>query len=118
MGMRAGRNIAIKVPDFRYDETVQFYRDTIGLEVVRTMKASVGFAFGTMTLWVDRVVKQSQVDVWLEVFAENAEVETARLAAAGVPVRDELEPLDDVKGHWVSDPAGTVVLVREAKDGE
>jgi hypothetical protein len=26
-----------------------------------------------------------------------------------------LEPLDGVTGHWTSDPAGTVLLVRKAK---
>ncbi|HZF42445.1 MAG TPA: VOC family protein [Sphingomonadaceae bacterium] len=118
MAMRPGKNIAIKVPSYRYDETVAFYRDALGLEVAKTTDASTAFIFGAMTLWIDRVPRQSQVDVWLEMFADDGEAEVSRLVAAGVPKRDELEPLDGVTGHWISDPAGTVVLVREAKAGE
>ncbi len=38
----------------------------------------------------------------------------AHLKSAGVPVRDELEPLGDFLGHWISDPAGNVLLVSQA----
>ena len=33
---------------------------------------------------------------------------------AGVPVRDELEPLGEFPGHWISDPAGNVLLLSQA----
>jgi catechol 2,3-dioxygenase-like lactoylglutathione lyase family enzyme len=118
MAIRAGKNIAIKVPSFRYDDTVAFYRDALGLEVVRQMQASTGFAFGSMTLWVDNVGHQSQVDVWLETFSDNVEADVQRLQDLDTPKRDELEVLDTVTGHWLSDPAGTVILVREARAGE
>lgn len=114
-GIRPGRNIAIKVPQHRWHETVAFYRDRIGLEVRRDGAESVGFAFGPMTLWLDRVPHQSQVDVWLELFADDP---GAALAGLDAPVRDELEPLDGVTGHWTSDPAGTVLLLRQAREGE
>lgn len=110
--VRPGRNIAIKVPLHRYDETVAFYRDRVKLEVSRTMENSVGFRFGEMTLWIDRVPHQSQGDVWLEMFSDDP---AAALAELGSPRRDELEPLDSVPGHWTSDPAGTVILVRREK---
>jgi hypothetical protein len=61
---------------------------------------------------VDRVPHQSQQDVWLELFSDEP---TDALVRLGSPQRDELEPLDVVTGHWTSDPAGTVLLVR--KDG-
>lgn len=61
-----GKNIAIKVPLHKYEETVAFYRDKVGLKVAKELTNSVGFAFGNMTLWIDRVEKQSQVDVWLD----------------------------------------------------
>lgn len=108
--VRPGRNIAMKVPLHRYDETVAFYRDRVGLEVTRTMHDSVAFRFGDMTLWIDRVGHQSQSDVWLELFSDDP---TAALAMLGSPQRDELEPLDSGTGHWTSDPAGTVLLVRK-----
>ncbi|MGJ3261773.1 MAG: hypothetical protein ACFE0R_00920 [Salinarimonas sp.] len=104
-----GRNIAIKVPLHRWDETVAFYRDRVGLAVVRTQADSVAFAFGEMTLWVDRVATQSQVDVWLELFTDDPD---GALEALGSPKRDELEPLGDVNGHWTSDPAGVILLLR------
>lgn len=118
MALRPGKNIAIKVPAYRYEETVAFYRDALGLDVTRTMDASTGFAFGSMTLWIDRVPHQSQVDVWLETFSDDVDGDVAKLADAGASQRDELEPLDGVTGHWISDPAGTVILVRNAKAGE
>ncbi|MBK4216245.1 hypothetical protein JJJ17_09940 [Paracoccus caeni] len=113
--MTPGRNIAIKVPLHRYDETVAYYRDRVGLPVTREMQNSTGFAFGNLTLWIDRVPQQSQVDIWLELFSDDPD---AALASLGSPQRDELEPLDGVTGHWTSDPAGTVLLVRQPKSDE
>lgn len=106
-----GKNIAIKVPLFRWDETVAFYRDRAGLEVVREGENTIAFKFGEMTLWVDRVKHQSQGDVWLELFTDQPKEAVSRL---GGSVRDELEALDGVTGHWTSDPAGTVLLVRKS----
>lgn len=107
--VRSGRNIAIKVPAYSLEATVAFYRDRVGLETVRTLEESVAFHFGEMTLWIDRVPRQSQVDVWLELFAEDPD---QALEALESPERDELEPLTGGTGHWTSDPAGTVLLVR------
>lgn len=108
--LRPGRNIAIKVPLHEYEETVAYYRDRVGLPVTRTTANSVGFAFGELTLWIDRVPHQSQQDVWLELLSDAP---AEALAKLGSPRRDELEPLDGVTGHWTSDPAGTVLLVRK-----
>jgi hypothetical protein len=104
-----GKNIAIKVPLHKWAETVAFYRDRVGLEVVKELSNSTAFAFGSMTLWIDKVERQSQVDVWLELFTDNPD---KALETLDSPNRDELEPLDDVNGHWTSDPAGTILLVR------
>ena len=106
-----GRNIAIKVPLYKWEETVACYQEKVGLKVTKKLENSIGFAFDAMTLWIDRVEHQSQVDVWLELFADDPDETLARL---GSPRRDELEPLDDVSGHWTSDPAGTVLLIRTA----
>jgi len=107
--LQPGKNIAIKVPLHKWDETVAFYRDRVGLEVAKELSNSTGFVFGNLTLWIDKVEKQSQVDVWLELFSDDPD---GALEALGSPKRDELEPLDDVNGHWTSDPAGVVLLVR------
>lgn len=108
--MKAGHNIALKVPGFRFEETVAFYRDRVGLPVKRSTETNVAFTFGAMTLWVDCVEHQSQSDVWLELLSEDPDADVAML---GSPLRDALEPLDEVDGHWTSDPAGTVLLVRK-----
>lgn len=105
-----GKNIAIKVPLFRWAETVAFYRERAGLEVVREGENTIAFRFGEMTLWLDRVSHQSQGDVWLELFSDDPDAAVAEL---GGPTRDELEPLDGVTGHWTSDPNGIVLLVRK-----
>jgi hypothetical protein len=110
MSLSPGKNIAIKVPMWKWAETVGFYRDRVGLTVLRETTETVAFAFGAMTLWVDCVARQSQVDVWLELFADDPDAALDRL---GSPRRDELEPLDGVEGHWTSDPAGVVLLVRK-----
>lgn len=109
MEITAGKNIAIKVPLHKWAETVAYYRDKVGLPVKKELNASTGFIFGDMTLWIDRVEKQSQVDVWLELFTDDPDQALKHL---GSPQRDELEPLDEVKGHWTSDPSGVVLLVR------
>lgn len=107
-----GRNIAIKVPLYRWEETVAFYRDRAGLRVKSQTEDSIAFEFGAMTLWVDRVAHQSQADVWLELIADDADRALKRL---GGPRRDELEPLDGVTGLWISDPAGVVILLRSER---
>ncbi|GAB3064725.1 hypothetical protein [Stenotrophomonas tumulicola] len=109
MEIKPGKNIAIKVPLHKWASTVAFYRDRVGLKVKKELTNSVGFVFGDMTLWIDRVERQSQVDVWLELFTEDPD---RALEQLGSPRRDELEPLDEVNGLWTSDPAGVVLLVR------
>ena len=108
--IKPGRNIAIKVPSHRWHDTVAFYRDGAGLRLLRDDGTSMAFEFGSMVLWIDKVDTQSQVDVWLELFADDPDAALDRL---GSPQRDGLEPLDGVDGHWTSDPAGTVLLVRK-----
>jgi hypothetical protein len=108
--IRPGQNIAIKVPMHQYDETVAFYRDRAGLIETRSLANSTAFEFNGFTLWIDRVAHQSQGDVWLELFSDDPDAALLRLRS---PQRDELEPLDGVTGHWTSDPAGTVLLVRK-----
>lgn len=110
MQIRPGKNIAIKVPLHLWQEAVAFYRDRVGLSVRNEHAASIAFDFGEVTLWLDRVDRQSQVDVWLELFTDDPD---AALDHLGSPLRDELEPLDGVTGHWTSDPAGVVLLVRK-----
>lgn len=114
--LRAGDNIAIKIPAHKHAETVAFYRDAIGLPLIEERADTVLFRFGSLTLWLDRIEHQSQTDVWLEVKADDVEGATERLRAAGATVRDGIEPLEGVRGHWISDPAGVVLLVAHEED--
>jgi len=116
----AGGNIALKAPRHRSAATEHFYREVLGLPLLgRTTPSaafphgSPAFDFGGARLWVDEVATASRGDVWLQVVVADLERAMNRLAAAGVPVRDELEPLGDFPGHWISDPAGTVLLVAQ-----
>lgn len=106
--IRPGKNIAIKVPLHRWEETVAFYRDKARLAIIKTLENSIAFDFDGMTLWIDKVPHQSQVDVWLELHSDDP---GQALETLGGPRRDELEPLDGVDGHWTSDPAGTILLL-------
>ncbi|MEM1284325.1 MAG: hypothetical protein AAGH43_02970 [Pseudomonadota bacterium] len=105
-----GKNIAIKVPQHKWDEMVAFYRGRVGLKPVLEKDGHIAFEFGPMKLWLDRVATQSQVDVWLELFTDDPDAALERLES---PKRNELEPLDGVEGHWTSDPAGVVLLLRQ-----
>lgn len=106
-----GLNIAIKVPVDRYDDTVAFYRDTLGLAVVKSERDSTAFEFGPQRLWIDRVSNIATCDVWLEINTPDPDAAVSYLAGHNVQTRDELEPLGELNAHWVCDPAGTVLLM-------
>lgn len=107
--IKPGRNIAIKVPRHKWEETVVYYRDKVELKIAQESKTSVAFKFGEMTLWIDCVEHQSQTDVWLELFTDDPDNALERLKS---PARDELENIEDGNGRWTSDPAGVVLLLR------
>lgn len=112
---RGGRNIAMKVPPHQWEETVAFYRDVVGLPTFAhepTQPPSVGFVFGASRLWVDRVESVSHAELWLELTAEDLPAAAARLRAAGVVRRDEIEPLPEGhEGFWIANPASIIHLV-------
>ena len=107
----AGSNIAMKVPAGLFDSTVRFYRDAVALPVVAERQSSIGFEFGSMVLWVDRVEHATHSEIWLELATANAELATATLTDAGARIADEIEPLDRGDRHWIIDPGGSVLLL-------
>ncbi len=113
-----GSNIALKIPRFRFAKTVAFYRDTLRLPYLGQRDTSHVFQFGAMRLWLDEVPHYSQADVWLELSTNDLEGAVAYLTAAQTPVRDELEPLGDFRGHWISDPAGVVHLLSQNEEAQ
>jgi hypothetical protein len=113
----AGRNIAMKVPPHQYEATVSFYRDVLGLAEITAHAPSVGFAFGSSNLWIDRVPGMSQAETWLEVVTNDIAAASEHLKAAGVVRCDDIEPLPrDFQAFWVSSPSNIVHLV--CKDTE
>lgn len=110
-----GRNIAMKVPPHVWEETVRFYRDTLGLPEIAnpydTGPESVGFEFGANRLWIDRVPTMSQTELWLQVTTDDPVAAAEHLRAAGVARCDEIEPLGTSSAYWVTSPASVVHLV-------
>ncbi|NDL58814.1 VOC family protein [Phytoactinopolyspora mesophila] len=109
-------NIAMKIPHSDYAATLAFYRDTLGLPVVKedasstpTVSETYKVQFGPITLWLDRVETYSQTDLWLEVHTDDVDAATARLDKAGITTCDEIEPfVGDSGTHWIKNPAGVV----------
>ena len=108
--LRPRRNIAIKVPLYRHEDTVDFYPDCVRRPVARTVANS--FGSGELTLRIDRVPQQSQPDAWLERFSYFS---TKALARLGSSQRDDLDPLDGVTGPWMSDFAWVGLLVHKSQ---
>jgi hypothetical protein len=55
--------------------------------------------------------------VWLELNTNNLPGATQYLAQQGVSTQDELEKIPEGM-HWIKDPSGTVMLLREAVMGQ
>jgi catechol 2,3-dioxygenase-like lactoylglutathione lyase family enzyme len=107
--IRGGNNIALKVPTFCYEAALAFYRDVLQLPYAGEELGSPGFEFGDDTLWVDHRPAYPRSDVWLQIRTADVDGWATRLAAEGVPMREEVEPYEDVPGYWISDPSGVVI---------
>lgn len=114
----AGKNIAMKVPAHEFEQTIRFYRDVLGFEVLEDIASdsddSVAFAFGDTILWVDKAAALSQAEIWLEIVTEDVESAAYYLRQQGCFRRDEIEVLpQDFRGFWISSPANIIHLVNE-----
>ncbi|MEU4392223.1 VOC family protein [Kribbella sp. NPDC023855] len=121
----AGLNIAMKIPKAQYDDTVAFYRDTLGFDVKEedvsyapTVSKTHSVQFGPNTLWLDRVDTYSQPDLWLQLHTNDLDAAASKLATIGIHPCDEVEPLHnlDSRTHWIKNPAGIVHLLAETAD--
>src|SRR5216110_1099632 len=84
-----GANIAIKCPSHMYEQTVAFYRDTLGLPLIEEEKDGCIFQFGPNRLWIDNVPNLSHPDIWLELETNDTEAAASFLKVNGVaPRRD------------------------------
>ncbi|MGP4041216.1 hypothetical protein ACTWP4_15150 [Gracilibacillus sp. D59] len=64
MKIEGGNNIAIKIPKYRFKETVAFKKDILGLRLKVKEEKSFAFEFGGSTLWLDCMDNYSQQDVY------------------------------------------------------
>ncbi|WP_142846123.1 hypothetical protein [Telmatospirillum sp. J64-1] len=109
-----GINIAMKVPEHQYEQTVAFYRDTIGLKELSGKGPAIGFELGPNRLWIDRAPQMSQAEVWLELFTPDFDDTAGLLSASGVVRCDRVEELPEgFRGGWFMNPANIVHMVRE-----
>src|SRR4029077_230568 len=107
-----GATIAIKCPSHTYEQTVAFYRDTLGLPLIEEEKDGCIFQFGPNRLWIDSVPNLSHPDVWLELETNDTEAAASFLKIHGVSRRDEVEQLrEDFNGFFISAPNGVIHLV-------
>lgn len=104
-------NIAIKIPKYKYDDTVHFYKKTLKLPYLGFMSDSHAFQFGEMTLWLDCMDNYSQQDVWLELHVDDVKEAAEYFETHGVSRRDEVEVHENSDGYWISDPVGTILRV-------
>ena len=116
-----GANVALKIPRYKYEETVAFYRDTLGLTVEElptndhpTVSKTCKVQFGPLTLWLDCIDTCTHSEVWLEVQTADVESATRYLGEHGCTTKDEFEKLPG-NCHWITDPSGTVMILKQKR---
>lgn len=116
-----GINIAMKIPKSKYEATVIFYREVLKLNVeeasadVPTISRSSKVQFGANTLWLDCVDNYSRSEIWLELRTGDVPSAIDYLGQKGTHTCDELEQIPS-NMHWITDPAGTVLLLCPEKE--
>jgi predicted enzyme related to lactoylglutathione lyase len=113
---KGGVNIAIKIPKAKYEKTVEFYRDTLQLEVQEkpithpTISRTHEVKFGPNRMWLDCVDNYTHNEAWFEIITNDVEQATQYLKAKGVETCDEIEEIPKTM-HWITDPAGNVFIL-------
>ena len=110
-----GNNMAMKVPPHQVADTIRFYGEVLGLERSEPDGESVGFQFGDKVLWIDSVPTVSQAELWLEIQTDDLAAAAAHFDAHGITRCDDIEPLGEFPGFWISSPSQMIHLV--ANDG-
>lgn len=118
MKFEGGINIAIKIPKSKYDRTVTFYRDILKLEVEEkpidnpAVSRTHQVKFGNNIVWLDCVDNYTHSETWLELNTEDVDIAVQYLSSKDVQTCDELERLPE-NMHWITDPSGTVFVVKK-----
>src|SRR5690606_10721193 len=107
-----------KIPKSKYQQTVDFYKNTLGFEVVEepidhpTVSRTHKMRFGENVLWLDCVDNYSHSEAWLELKVPDVEKAVKHLEENGTKTCDELEEIPN-NAHWIMDPAGTVLILNK-----
>lgn len=114
-----GINIAIKIPKSKYQQTVDFYRNTLQLPVEElsthdhpTVSRTHKVIFGNNILWLDCVDNYTHAETWLELKVNDVQKSTKYLQENGIEPCDEIEKIPE-SSHWIMDPAGTVFIINQ-----
>jgi hypothetical protein len=111
-----GINIAIKIPKSKYEQTVEFYREILKLEVEEksisnpTVSRTHEVKFGPNIVWLDCVDNYTHSEVWLDLKTDDVTIAAAYLKSKGINTCDELEQIPE-EMHWIMDPAGTPFIL-------
>lgn len=114
---KGGINIALKIPEDRYQATLAFYQDILLLDVERLdishpqVLESHRVAFGPNILWLDCVKGIERSEVWMEIQTSDVRQATAYLQTNGIGTCDEIEEIPSDM-HWIKDPAGTTFILK------
>lgn len=112
---KAGKNIAMKVPTHRYDQTIHFYNEILGFQKIEEYKPEVVFEFGDKNLWIDKVKYLSQSEIWLEVECNDIVKAKKYFHNRGIQFRDEIEKLPNgLKALWIASPNDIIHLISES----
>ena len=110
----AGTGIAIKIPAHEFERTVKFYRDVIGLPVIREAADSLVLAFGDKQLWLDRIEHFTKAEIWLELKADDVAGAREHIRASGIVRPEEIETRPgDSTGFWVTSPCNMIHRISE-----
>ncbi len=108
---QGGPNIALKLPPNVFDSTFAFYRDILRLPPLAEYLPSHVFQFGANILWLDRVERLSQAEVWLEIVTSDIEAAKQHFATQGITRCDEIEPLPSgFAGFWLLSPSSISLI--------
>jgi catechol 2,3-dioxygenase-like lactoylglutathione lyase family enzyme len=111
---KGGIDIAIKVPPHQFQQTLDFYRNVLGLPEITDKPPATGFELGPNRLWIDEAPALSQAEVWLELFTPDFKQAEKHIADSGVVRCDAVEPLPEgFRGGWVMSPCNIVHMLRE-----
>lgn len=112
--IKGGIDIAMQVPSHQYQQTIDSYRNIIGLPEIADKPPAIGFELGPNRLWIDESPGLSQAELWLELFTPHFSAAEKYVEQCGVVRCDAVEQLPDgFNGGWIMNPCNIVHMLRE-----